>query len=171
MPDFSACTWADRVVRPYKEHGGSCVGAGVPDGPKRFWNSMFQNRSHSQAVSLLKICPSRPNFQSDWDVCERRRWRIQRAIRSGRIKAIGECALHTMTEPLIQQSGRPVPTGGLLVRRACRPGMPFRKAADKIDLNWVENSARRAEVVAPYGQKSHPAVGGGQGRPPLRGIL
>ena len=29
----------------------------------------------------------------------------------GRIKAIGECALHTMTEPLIQQTGRPAPTG------------------------------------------------------------
>ena len=29
----------------------------------------------------LKICPSRSNFQTDWDVCERRQWRIQRAIR------------------------------------------------------------------------------------------
>ena len=35
----------------------------------------------------------------------------------GRIKAIGECALHTMTEPLIQQSGRPVPTGAKVFER------------------------------------------------------
>ena len=38
------------------------------------------------------------------DVCERRRWRIQRAKRSGRIKAIGERASHAMTELLIQQA-------------------------------------------------------------------
>ena len=31
--------------RPYGKNGKSCVGASVPDGPKRFWNSMFQNRS------------------------------------------------------------------------------------------------------------------------------
>ena len=159
MPEFSACTWADRVVRPYKENSRSCVGAGLPDGPPTKTTvptdtagvcgrliaaptAKTANRAQGPASpmaqndfgircskivpvqnppSMLKICPSRSNYQSDWDVCERRRWRIQRAIRSGRIKAIGECALHTMTEPLIQQSGRPVPAGGLLVRRACRP--------------------------------------------------
>ena len=34
------------------------------------------------------------------DVCERRLWREERAKRSGRIKVIGERALHAMTEPL-----------------------------------------------------------------------
>ena len=67
--------------RPYGKNGKSCVGASVSDGPKRFWNSMFQNRSCPEPPSMLKICPSRSNYQSDWDVCERRRWRIQRAIR------------------------------------------------------------------------------------------
>ena len=43
------------------------------------------------------------------DVCERRLWREERAKRSGRIKAIGERALHAMTEPLIQQWGMPHP--------------------------------------------------------------
>ena len=40
----------------------------------------------------------------------------------GRIKAIGECALHTMTEPLIQQSGRQ----SLRVRRFLS-GMPYER--------------------------------------------
>ena len=45
------------------------------------------------------------------DVCERRQRREERAKRSGRIKAIGERALHAMTEPLIQQGGAcPIPT-------------------------------------------------------------
>ena len=37
------------------------------------------------------------------DVCERRLWRMKRAKRSGRIKAIGKQALPAQTEPLIQQ--------------------------------------------------------------------
>ena len=41
------------------------------------------------------------------DVCERRLWRMKRAKRSGRIKAIGERASHAMTEPLIQQNMSP----------------------------------------------------------------
>ena len=39
------------------------------------------------------------------DVCERRLWRMKRAKRSGRIKAIGKQALPAQTEPLIQQEG------------------------------------------------------------------
>ena len=45
------------------------------------------------------------------DVCERRRWRMKRAKRSGRIKAIGKQALPAQTEPLMQQDGAcPIPT-------------------------------------------------------------
>ena len=44
------------------------------------------------------------------DVCERRLWRMKRAKRSGRIKAIGKRALPALTEPLIQQvRGMPHP--------------------------------------------------------------
>ena len=37
------------------------------------------------------------------DVCERRRWRMQRAIRSGSNTAIGEAVYPPKTEPMLQQ--------------------------------------------------------------------
>ena len=69
------------------------------------------------------------------DVCERRQWRIQRAKRSGRIKAIGERASHAMTEPLIQQADS-------------RPYGRFRKRLQRAD-----------RVVRPYSESAFTAVG------------
>ena len=65
------------------------------------------------AISSYPICTSLfvpPSAAyADGDVCERRLWRMKRAKRSGRIKAIGERASHAMTEPLIQQGGHMCP--------------------------------------------------------------
>ena len=56
----------------------------------------------------LQVFALRTNFfVGRGDVCERRLWRMKRAKRSGRIKAIGERASHAMTEPLIQQGMSP----------------------------------------------------------------
>ena len=48
--------------RPYGKNTESGVGAGVPDGPKRFWNSMFQNRSRSWLVCVAENLPIEGKF-------------------------------------------------------------------------------------------------------------
>ena len=46
---------------------------------------------------------SKKRKQGDGDVCERRLWRMKRAIRSGSNTVIGKQVVLALTEPMLQQ--------------------------------------------------------------------